>query len=370
MSRTKGITAVIRSLGGGGAERVLATMLNYWAERGVPVSLITTTLSCEHVYPLHQDIRCIAIPAIPTPNNLDNCPWDVRHLRQAIMTEGNATVISFMEKSNLPCILAISGLPVRLVLAERTDPRMQHEFSEYKKALIRRLYPLADALVVQTQSVKQWFLDFMPEDKVHIIRNMVNVDTSNTYPDLHLPEKFICCMGRLTPCKGLSGLIGQLPDIFRRHPDYALIILGEGPDRADLAVQVSALGLTKKVLMPGFLSAPHSILEKASVFVLPSVFEGFPNALLEAMALGVPSVSFDCASGPAEIVETGINGILVESQNYEALRDAILSILESQEIRDTLSENAKMCVEERYNTSIIMQEWDKISHMQPEIQYV
>ena len=171
-------------------------------------------------------------------------------------------------------------------------------------------------------------------------------------------------MGRLTPCKGLSGLIGQLPDIFSRHPDYSLLILGEGPDRADLAVQASALGLTKKVLMPGFLSAPHSILEKASVFVLPSVFEGFPNALLEAMALGVPSVSFDCASGPAEIVETGVNGILVENQNYEALRDAILSLLESQEKRNMLSANAKLCIKERYNTSKIMQEWGKISYIQ------
>lgn len=363
MTPRQGITAVIRSMGGGGAERVLATMLNYWAERAIPVSLITTTLACDHVYPLHRAVRCITIPPKATPNNLDNCPWDVRHLRQAIMTEDNASVISFMEKSNLPCILATADLPVRLIIAERTDPRMQQEFSEYKKALVRMLYPLADALVVQTQSVRQWFLDFMPGEKVHVIHNMVNVDASAAYPDLHLPEKFICCMGRLTACKGLPGLIGQLPAIFDRHPEYSLVILGEGPDRMDLSVQVSSLGLGKKVFMPGFVTAPHSILEKAGVFILPSQFEGFPNALLEAMALGVPSVSFDCFSGPAEIIESGVNGMLVEGQNYEALRDVVLSLLDSEEKRNLLAENAMAYVQDKYNKYKVMQEWSDITQL-------
>jgi|GEM_PF-1469620 len=355
-----GITAVIRSLGGGGAERVLATMLNYWAGHGVPVSLITTTLAEDHAYPLHQDVRCITIPPAKGGGSLDNCPWDVRHLRQAIMEERNRSVVSFMEKSNLPCILATAGEPVRLVIAERTDPRMQTEYSDYKKALIRKLYPLADALVVQTQSVEKWAHGFMSKDNVHVIRNMVTVDESITHSQLRLPENFICCMGRMTACKGLSGFIAQLPRLFAKHTDYSFVLLGEGPDRASLTAQVSSLGLTDKVFMPGFLPAPHSVLKKARVFVLPSVFEGFPNALIEAMAVGVAPVSFNCPSGPAEIIRQRENGILVAEQDYDALADSICTLLDAPQDCDRIAGNARAWAAMHYNLETVMGQWNGV----------
>lgn len=358
-----GITAVIRSLGGGGAERVLTTMLNYWAENGIPVSLITTTLAEEHAYPLHSNVRCITIPPINVPCNLDNCPWNVRHLRQAIMTERNRTVISFMEKSNIPCILATSGLPVHLVISERTDPRMQTEYSEYKKSLIRKLYPLADRLIVQTQSVKEWAAEFMPKSKVQVIRNMVTVDETKTHSQFHLPDKFICCMGRMTACKGLTGFIAQLPRIFDRHRDYSLVLLGDGPDRTSLSTQVSALGLTGKVFMPGFLPAPHSVLKKARIFVLPSLFEGFPNALIESMALGVTPVSFRCPSGPSEIINHNNNGILVEEQDYEELATEIIRLLDTPKECDRLARNAYKSTHKKYNINKIMNQWGRVCNI-------
>lgn len=359
MRFNEGVTAVIRSLGGGGAERVLTTMLNYWAERGLPCSVVTTTLAVDYAYRLHPDVRCITAPPCRS-SSLDDSPWDVRHLRQAIMMERHNVVLSFMEKSNLPCVLAVSGLPVRLILAERTDPRTQSLHSDYKKSLIHRLYPLADALVVQTNNVRDgWAKRFMPEDKIFVINNMVSIDDS-VHHLLPLPEHFICCVGRMTPSKGFSGLISILPRIFAAHPEQALVLLGEGPDRASLMAQVAALGLTDKVFMPGFISAPHSILKKASLFVFPSLFEGFPNALIEAMSLGIAPVSFDCPSGPSEIISSGENGLLVPVNDYEQLAGKIIYLLDNPQKRLSMAAVARKYARNAYNVDKIMLQWDSL----------
>ncbi|WP_291325429.1 glycosyltransferase [Desulfovibrio sp. UCD-KL4C] len=358
--KSKGITAVIRSMGGGGAERVLTNMLNYWAEQGRPVSLITNTLADTHVYALHPSIRSICIPPINIPNNLDDCPWDVIHLRQAITMERNDTVISFMEKSNIPTIMATLGLPVRVIISERIDPRTQTKYSEYKKNLARKLYPFADALVVQTQSVKAWAEEFMEEEKVSVIRNMVTLEDSYISPPFPPPQKFICCMGRITKNKGLPGLVENLPKIFEKFPDHHLVILGDGEDQKALEAQVAALNLGKKVHILGFLSNAHSILKKAEVFVLPSLCEGFPNALIEAMVLGVPSISFDCPSGPSEIIDHEKNGLLIPEQNYEALTSAIMDLLDSPKKRANLSRNAKIWVQSECELNMIMEKWNKL----------
>lgn len=359
MKYQNGITAVIRSLGGGGAERVLATMLNFWAEEGRPVTVVTTSYAVEHAYSLHANIRCITIPPIDASNMFDNCPWNVRHLRQIIETEGNFFVLSFMEKSNLPCILASMGLSIKLIIAERTDPRMQAEYSDYKKSLIQGMYPHADALVVQTQNVKQnWADAIMPHGKTHVIPNMVNIDTSAEHTNLHLPHTFLCCMGRLTACKGLTGLIDQLPYIFSQHPEYSLVVLGEGPDRPILTAQLASLGLMEKVFLPGFLRAPHSILKKSSIFILPSIFEGFPNALIEAMAVGLPCVSFACPSGPSEIIHSGYNGFLIPPQQYRHLAEKVIELLSDPAQLKEIGNNARTDTQKKYNAQSIMQKWN------------
>ncbi len=354
-----GVTAVIRSLGGGGAERVLTTMLNFWVERGIPCTVITTTNVCDHAYSLNPAIRCITIAPIDYHSTMDDCPWNILELRQAIKAERNSLLLSFMEKSNIPCILASSGLPVTLIVSERTDPRTQLNHSEYKKALVKRLYPLADALVVQTYKVKeQWGDTFMPQHKTHVIHNMISVDDNISYEHLQLPQNFLCCMGHLSKTKGFLHLIEILPEIFKKYPLLHMVILGEGADRHLLAKRSQELNITEKLHMPGFLSCPHGILKQAQVFILPSMFEGFPNALIEAMFLAVPSISFDCPSGPSEIIEHGFNGVLIPNQDYQSLKEGILELLANEEKRKLLSVNAMQSSAYKYATTKIMEQWD------------
>lgn len=356
----RGITAIIRSLGGGGAERVLTSMVNYWAQANIPTTVVTTTPKESHVFKLHPNVKTVTIPAVDNSCYLDDCPWDVEKLRDAIISARNNTVISFMEKSNVATILASTDLPIKVIISERTDPRMQTLYSSYKKSLIQRLYPLADALVVQTQSVeKGWAAQFMPSGKTHIIRNPVTLDTTST-PPVDLPEKFICCMGRLTECKGFQGLIDVLPTIFKKHREHHLVILGEGPDRAALEKQISALGLSEKVHLPGFIAAPHPMIKKADIFILPSLFEGFPNALIEAMAIGLPVVSFNCPSGPSEIISHGKNGILVDPQDYRKLASEVCQILSNPLKSRQLALSAQRYTQANCKTELVLAQWNKL----------
>lgn len=356
-----GICAVIRSLGGGGAERVLTSMLNYWAERGRNVTVITTTDRKHHAYPLHENVRCLTLPPVATPGVLDDCPWNIPLLREAISASCCSVVISFMEKSNIAAILAVSGLPVRLIISERIDPRTQAGYSDYKRSLIRRLYPLADALVVQTSTVKrEWADTFMPRGKTRVINNAVTLDLRDTLPDW-LPDKFICCMGRLMVNKGFNGLIDVFRQVKQAFPEYKLVILGEGDDRENLNWQIKACGLKDSVLLPGFIRSPHATLAKSSLFILPSRCEGYPNALIEAMALGLPCVSFDCPSGPSEIIEHNVSGMLLPNQDYDLLQKTIVTLLADKAKREFLGCRAREAIARLCNPGVIMRQWDSLA---------
>ena len=333
---------IIRSLMGGGAERVMSTMANYWVARGVSVSIITSVPRETDAYTLDERVKRIYLmPPSRSMGPFRHFPWKTSELRKAIAREGNKLVVSFMDRSNIPVILATRNMNVKVVVAERIDPRTQH-YGVFQKAFMRMCYPRADAVTVLTENVKrEWAERFIPPEKVHVIRNPVLPLNVETHEDLGwLPEKFICCMGRLHPQKGFDMLLDVLPRIFATHPDYELVILGDGESRHELETQAERLGIAGKVHMPGFNKNPHAIMQKASLFVFPSRFEGFPNALIEAMALGLPCISFDCPSGPSCLIEPGHNGVLIPPEDTQALKDAMFRLLGDPELAKELGERA------------------------------
>lgn len=337
-----GLTMVIRSLMGGGAERVMSEMANYWVARGVKISIITSTPPETDAYELSPEVKRIHLPPCSSFGKILGFPWSIRALRKEIFAEGHNIVISFMDKSNIPSILATRGLNVKVVVAEHIDPRTQGH-SWFKKVLMRISYPRADALTVLTENVKkEWANHFIPESKVYVIHNAVLLPGGmNEQTPSWLPTKFFCCMGRLHPQKGFDILLNLLPDIFSRWPEYKLVILGAGNYRSELEAQASRLGISDKIIMPGFVENPHLILKNADIFILSSRFEGFPLALIEAMALGLPVISFDCPSGPASIIHDGINGLLVPHYDLQGMAWAINWILENPEKAKELAHNAK-----------------------------
>lgn len=358
--QAKGVTCVIRSLMGGGAERVLTTMANFWVERGVAVSIITSVPSRLDAYPLDGRVRRITLACPHSLFSRNGYPWSIRRLRRAIVKQGHDVVISFMDRSNVPILLATRGLGKRVIIAERIDPRTQN-YSLIRRFCMRLCYPWADALTVLTENVKtQWAERFMPAHKIHVIHNPVlPLAVDSPLPDW-LPEKFICCVGRLHRQKGFDLLFQALPPVFARHPDVKLVILGEGPERAALTRQAEELGLAGRVFMPGFIHNPHAIVRRASLFVLPSRFEGFPNALIEAMSLARPVISYDCPSGPAYLIQDGVNGILLPVGEIAGLTSRLNFLLDNPEKASALGREA-LKVRDYCNINRVMEKWSALA---------
>ena len=179
----------------------------------------------------------------------------------------------------------------------------------------------------------------------------------NISPYSDVRKKKIVCTARLSPEKNQAFLIKTFALIKDKYPEYKLEIYGEGPCRNDLQKLIDDLNVNSCVRLMGRKHDIIKYIQDASVFVLPSNSEGMPNALLEAMALGIPCISTDCPiGGPADIIDDGVNGILIPMNDQNALIEAIDKIISNQIFANKLSKNASL-VTSKFDTDIICKEW-------------
>jgi GalNAc-alpha-(1->4)-GalNAc-alpha-(1->3)-diNAcBac-PP-undecaprenol alpha-1,4-N-acetyl-D-galactosaminyltransferase len=364
------LTLVVPSLGFGGAQRVVAQMAGHWAARGDAVTVITLSGADCDAFPLAAAVQRIALdltadshgPIEAITHNISR----VRRLRQAIKTSACETLISFTDRTNVLALLACRPLGVDTVIAERSNPS-KNETSRAWNWLRRRTYPSARALVVQTERVRREMATVMRGGPIYVIPNAVEIPTDFDPPAAAGSvggPKWIIAAGRLSREKGYDLLIDAFSRVASRHPNWSLKILGEGPARAELEELIRSRGLSGRVLLPGWENQPTSEFRRADLFVLPSRYEGFPNALLEAMAAGLPAISFDCDFGPAEIIRDGTDGILVPSENVAALAEAIERAIGDEALRQRLGSEAARVVD-RFSEARYFERWDAVLRREP-----
>jgi glycosyltransferase involved in cell wall biosynthesis len=359
------IALVIYCLGPGGAERVAARITGAWAAEGREVTLFT--VASPEASGADADVYEVAagVRRVPLDLNADSrCAVDaavrsalrVRALRRAIAAARPDVVVSFMPQVNVLTLLATAGTGVPVVACERTDPRHARHGREWV-ALRRLLYPRARAVAVQTEQVAGWARRFCP--RVHVIPNFVD-PPARVAGALDTPgPKRLFAVGRLFREKGYDLLLDAFARCAPARPDWSLTILGEGPERRRLEAQVQALGLSGRVAMPGRVHDPAALLAGGQAFALPSRHEGFPNALLEAMACGLPVVAFDCQSGPSEAIVHGHDGLLVPAGDVAALAAALCRVMDSPEDRLRLGRNARAIVN-RLGPANVLPQWTQL----------
>lgn len=342
----------INTLGRGGAERVISNLANSFS--GVQYeSVLVTSAKVENEYNVDDKVRRIILNDDQKKRNFISKNISlIRKLRKTIKAENPDVVVSFMAEPNFRTIISTMGLKTKTLISVRNDPNKEYPNKPYR-FLAKRLYKKADAVVFQTEEAKAWFPEAI-QAKSKIIANDVNPIFFETE---YVGGKDIVTLGRLTEQKNHSLLIEAFSRIKDQFPDVNLMIYGSGNLEERLDRQIAELELTNRVFLMGQTTDSQKVLSEAKCFVLSSDFEGMPNALLEALVVGVPSISTDCpCGGPKCMIKDGVNGLLTRVGNVEDLCTALNKILSNDDFALTLSQNAKKS-SEKYRSDKVFAEW-------------
>ena len=361
------ILMLVSSMHAGGAERVAATLVSAWAERGDAVTL-TPTYSSKGTcfYPLSDKVELAWLADIAGTRASGGWAAFKRlmALRKHIRDTKPDVVVSFLTNVNVAAILATRGLGVPLIVCERTNPVAETTTGSVWRKLRRLLYPRADMVTVQAEDTAGPFSRQVPG-----IKRLAVIPNPLPAPLLDAPRvqqredggpRELLAMGRLVPDKQFHLLIDVFAQLAPLNPDWNLRIWGDGPERGALEQQVSRLRLQSRISLPGRTEAPWEELARGQAFVLSSLVEGFPNVLLEAMSLGLPCVAFDCPSGPREMTRDGQDALLVPAGDRVALTDALHRLMSDASLRQQMGTRGSAAVRHRYALASVLTEWDEL----------
>lgn len=352
------IALVISSLGAGGAERVIITLANHWAACGWSVTLMTfEPPGSRPYYDVDRRVTLRQLDVIASERRLRAVWRSLRRilvLRRALRAIRPDVVISFLAKINVTTVLATRGLDLGVVVSERNNPERQ-AVSPVWEWLRHRLYGVADRIVTPSEGVLR-SLPAAVRARGQVIPNPVDLPPP---PPRSGDSRTLVAVGRLVDQKGFDLLLPAFAGVAADHPDWNLVIWGEGDERARLEALRDRLGLAERVRMPGLTRHPGQWVEGAAMFVLSSRFESFGNVVTEAMAAGLPSVIADCPWGPGEIVRHDVDAWLVPAEDIGALAQGLGTLMADAQLRERLGAAAQQNVR-RFARETVMAMWDDL----------
>lgn len=358
------IVIVVGSMTAGGAERVAATMANAWVERGREVWLVATYLDSRVLgYSLDPRVSLVFLADSMRNTSAPLALRKVVALRRVIRGIAPEVVVSFLSNVNVLAIAALLNTRIPLIVSERVDPAAEIELSRALRLARALSYRYADVLVVQTATAAQRYRERLQGiSRIAVIRNPLPAELS-AWPVRAVQDGgggCVIAMGRLTAQKCFGKLIEAFHLAFRADHTWRLQIWGEGPQRRELQGLIHKLKLQDRVEICGTTIQPWAALAAAQIFAMSSQYEGFPNAMLEAMAIGLPCVAFDCPSGPRELAANGSTAIIVPLADVQLLAEALRDLAGDRDRRQQLGTHAAEFVRREFSQTSVMAEWDSL----------
>lgn len=338
----------------GGAERVMTIIANALSHNN-EVILVNDFPCYENEYSLETKIQRFYLADNNNGNHIIKNIKRIRKLRSILKKNKPDVSISFLFMQNIRLILASSGLHLKTILSVRNDPVAEFGNKGIKRTFINKIYNKSDGIVFQTKEELEYFTSLKKPYKAIILNPLKDI-----FFEIKRNSKTenLITFGRLENQKNHLMMIDAFNEIHKFFPDERLYIYGEGYLRKQLQDYIESLDLSDFVLLPGRVTDVSSKLADAKLFLLSSNYEGLPNAIMEAMAAGVPVVSTDCSGGgPRMLIEDGINGRLVECNNVKQMSEAIKDCLQDEELLTNFSDNSKKKAE-NFRTERIIKEWE------------
>jgi glycosyltransferase involved in cell wall biosynthesis len=357
---------LIHSLSTGGAERVTANLANHWANKGWAITIITIAGRSHDYYKLVPSIKRVSLDlANDSTGFVSAILGNLRRLfliRSAIKQAQPDVAIAMMTQSNI--LLSMSTLGLRKVItigSERTHPP-QMPLSRAWEALRRHWYGRLTAIVSLTTESGEWLRTNTSGRHIVTIPNSVPWPFPSQDPVVPVAltmRKILLAVGRLSEEKGFHTLIDCFANLAERHLEWDLVILGEGRQRSELEALIERTGLDSRIRLVGQVGNVGDWYQIADLYVMCSRFEGFPNTLAEAMAHGVPSVSFDCDTGPRDIIRHELDGLLIESANAHDLQIALERLMGDDDLRHDYASRATEA-RHRFSTAVTVEKWERL----------
>lgn len=344
------ILFIISSLGIGGEQKVASILTREFVKKGHDVKIQVLTPKKEKQFEFDKKI------------DIEYCKEEkgiiqkhfrrLKAIKKAAESFKPQVIIAFALYPSIYCSLLKVRIKVPVVISERNDP---DTYCIWIKLIRFFCYRFADAAIFQTKEAAKYF-SYIADEKKNIIGNPLDFDIMPK-PYMGEREKKVVNTARLVPAKRQEILIKAMKGVLEVHPDYSLEIYGEGTLKRHLENCIEEMGLNSHIdILPATTNVLDKI-KKASVFVLCSKNEGFPNSLAEALAIGVPSISTNCRiGGPAEMIKNNKNGLLVPVDDQEKLTKAILKLIQDKEFANTISKNA-IATMRRFDKEIIGVKW-------------
>lgn len=342
------ILMIIKKLHYSGAPKMFLWVAKALSDRGFDVTVLTY---------MRNDVKDLPpnIKWIQKDLEKRNVFFRLMAVRKVVCAEKPECVISFLLDANILNMLACIGTKSKAVVCERNDPFKPHY---YVMKIVKPFFRLADGAIYQLPKVAEFYKNI--KAPTAIIPNPVLCKSNLHIKSFSERENIIVTLGRVDIFQKRHDVLVKAFSIFlQKHPDYKLVVYGDGPDVESIKSLIQRLNLNDKVVLGGVTSNPQDAIKNAKFFVLTSDFEGIPNALIEAMSIGLPCISTDCRPGGAAfLINDGANGLLVPCGNDEKLAEKMLFLANNPLDADRMGRTA-MEVVETFSENKVAQMWDK-----------